>query len=130
MPNSTGAGVANYNEGVGHGAFIAPFQTAGNVILESFDPHTGSKVIEQDNQIGAPRKQALVQTWITATATAAIEVTEGTNPVTAPKVVQIGDTFGPDPFENLKWVVNDNGRTYQAGSYWKQSLMLRALYNQ
>ena len=63
---------AFYNEGVGHGAFIANMSIAGNIILEDFSVDSPSRDIEQMNQIGAPRKQASVVGFVTATATAAI----------------------------------------------------------
>lgn len=130
MPNNPGPTVANYNEGVGHGGFIATLANAKNIYIESFNVNHPSKKIQQHNQIGAPRKQAFVADFITATATAAIEVTEGSNPVTAPVIVLIGDTFGPDPVEGLNWVVESTGETFQQGDYWKANLNLSARYNQ
>lgn len=128
MPNTGGEQTAFYNDGgVGHGGFVAVFATAGNVILDPFNPKYPSMTIEQGNQIGAPLKQASVSKFDTATATAQIPVDNtGNNPT----FIQKGDTFtAPANFGGDKWYVDDVGETFAAGQFWKAELSLRKSYN-
>lgn len=119
LPNS--AQLAFYLEGMGHGAFIAAFATAGNIIITDFAINTPSTVIEQKNQIGAPLKQAGITGFVTWTATAQTLVTQGTNPVTNPVIIKQGDEF-TEPYENRICWVAEVDETYRAGEFWTQSI--------
>ena len=51
MPVTGGQQTAFFQDGgVGHGAFVATFNTAGFVELEDFSPEFPSKIIAQGNQ--------------------------------------------------------------------------------
>lgn len=128
MPNTGGNQTSFFNDGgVGHGAFVADFYTAGNVILESFSPKYGAKDIEQGNQIGAPLKQLSIRTFDTATASAQMPVDSTGN---TPTIVQQGDYFtAPAAYGGDEWYVSNADNTYAAGAYWKQELTLRKIYN-
>lgn len=111
--------------GMGHGAFIATFSTAGAVTVENFAYDLSSKTITQENQIGAPSKQASVASWDTATCTAQTPISGGN----ATLIVR-GETFTASAnYGGLKWYVESIGATYRAGDYWKQELRLRRDYN-
>lgn len=128
MPNTGGEQTAFFNDGgVGHGAFVATFATAGVVLLENFDPKYPSMTIEQGNQIGAPLKQASISKFNTASATAQIPVdTTGNNPT----FIGRGDHFvAPAEFGGAEWYVDDVGETFASGQYWKAALSLRMVYN-
>ncbi len=120
---------AFYNEGVGHGGFVAAMSASGNVIIEDFSVDDPSKKINQTNQIGAPRKAAGIEDFMTGTATAAIEVSEGGNPVTNPIIVEKGETF-TDPFYGFHWWVEKVGGAFRAGDFWKQTITFQRRYNQ
>jgi hypothetical protein len=119
MPNSQQA--AFYNEGMGHGAFIAQCTFSGLVVLADFSIETPARVIEQTNQIGAPLKQAAVTGFVTWTATAQTPVTEGTNPVTNPVIIQQGEAF-VEPFRGRTCWVAQIGEVYRAGEFWMQNI--------
>lgn len=128
MPNTGGEQTSFFNDGgVGHGGFVANFQTAGAVILDPFSPKDPSTTIEQGNQIGAPLKQASVSKYKTATATAQIPVDNtGNNPTFILK----GDYFtAPNNYGGESWYVDDVGETFAAGQFWKAELSLRKIYN-
>ena len=128
MPSTGGAQTSFFNDGgVGHGAFVATFYTAGAVILESFSPKKSATNIEQKNQIGAPLKQASVVNFDTASATAQMPVDNTGN---APTIISRGDYFtAPNAYGGQSWYVDDTSDTYAAGAYWKQELTLRRIYN-
>jgi hypothetical protein len=119
--------VAFYNEGVGHGGFIAQFSVSGFVIITDYSFNNPSKVIEQANQIGAPLKQAAVSTFATWTATAQTPVQAGTNPVSNPVIVQRGETFKDNLNRNC-WVAEVD-ETYRAGEFWMQNIRGRQVLN-
>jgi len=128
MPSTGGNQTSFFNDGgVGHGAFVATFATAGQVILESFSPKYPATTIEQKNQIGAPLKQASIRNFDTASATAQMPVDNtGNNPT----IIGDGDYFtAPATYGGDDWYVEDTGNTYAAGAYWKQELTLRKIYN-
>jgi hypothetical protein len=128
MPNTGGNQTAFFNDGgVGHGGFVANFNTAGQVILDPFSPKYPSKTIAQGNQIGAPLKQASVNEFPTATATAQIPVDNtGNNPT----FIVNGDYFiAPANYGGGKWYVDDVGETFQSGQFWKAELNLRLAIN-
>jgi hypothetical protein len=113
--------------GVGHGGFVAAFVVAGNVILDPFTRERPAKTIPVPNQIGAPRKQASVRDFRTATATAQIEVDDAGN---TPVFVQEGDTFvAPANFGGEKWYVESASDAHRSGDFWKSELRLRKVYN-
>ena len=128
MPSTGGNQTSFFNDGgVGHGAFVANFSVAGQVVLESFNPKYGAKTIEQSNQIGAPLKQASVRTFDTATGAAQMPVDNTGN---TPTIILRGDYFtAPNAYGGDQWYVEDAGNAYQAGAYWKQELTLRKIYN-
>lgn len=111
--------------GMGHGSFIATFTTAGSVLLENFTIDRPGKTITQENQIGAPLKQASVATWETATATAQTPVSGGNG-----TFIARGDTFtAAANYGGDKWYVEGVSAPFRAGDYWKQELRLRRDYN-
>lgn len=119
---------AFYNDGgVGHGAFVATFSTAGSVVLESFVVSRPAKTIAQGNQIGAPLKQASVNDFVTATATAQVPVdSSGNNPTP----ITQGETFtAPANYGGESFYVETTSDAYRVGDYWKQDLNLRKKYN-
>lgn len=115
-----------YNEGLGHGAFVASFQTAGNVILEDFTKELPSAhKIMQSDQIGAPLKWAGISGFVSATATAQLPVTAGT-------VTEIlrGDRFtAPAAQGGGVFIVTDAGESFRVGDYWKANLQLMLQVN-
>ena len=117
---------AFFNEGVGHGAFVANFASAGAVILENFSRETPEgHAILQSNQIGAPLKSAAVAGFITATATAQLNVIAG---VAQP--IPQGDTFtAPATHRGGSFYVTSVGESYAVGEYWKANIQLRLRYN-
>lgn len=128
MPNTGGQQTAFFNDGgVGHGGFVAVFAVAGSVIIDPFSPKFPSTTIEQGNQIGAPLKQASVQKFPTASATAQIPVDNtGNNPT----FILLGDYFiAPANYGGGKWYVDDVGETFQSGQFWKAELSLRLAIN-
>ncbi len=128
MPNTGGEQTSFFNDGgVGHGGFVANFNTAGDVIIDPFSPKFPSTTIEQGNQVGAPLKQASVSKFATASATAQIPVDNtGNNPTFIVK----GDYFtAPSNYGGGTWYVDDVGETYQSGQFWKAELGLRLIYN-
>lgn len=128
MPSTGGNQTSFFNDGgVGHGAFVANFSVAGEVVLESFAPKQPATTIEQGNQISAPLKQASVRKFGTASATAQMPVDNTGN---IPTIIQQGDYFtAPAAYGGDEWYVEDTGDTYAAGAYWKQELTLRKIYN-
>lgn len=115
-----------YNEGVGHGAFVATFSTAGTVILENFSRERAeSHRINQSDAIGAPLKWAGVAGFVTGSATAQL-------PVVAGNVIEIlpGDQFtAPTAVGGGTFVVTSAGEAFAVGDYWKASLQLQLRYN-
>jgi hypothetical protein len=128
MPVTGGQQTAFYNDGgVGHGGFVANFQTAGAVIINPFNPKYPSKTIEQTNQIGAPLKQASVVGFDTATGTCQIPVDNtGNNPT----FIQRGDYFiAPANYGGEWWYADDIGNTFQDGQFWKAEVNFRKIIN-
>lgn len=128
MPVTGGNQTSFFNDGgVGHGAFVAQFATAGAVVIESFSPDYAAKTIEQGNQIGAPLKQASIRNFDTASATAQIPVDNSGNNAT---LIGQGDYFtAAAAYGGDEWYVETLKPAYQAGSCWKVELSLRKIYN-
>jgi hypothetical protein len=114
---------AFYNEGVGHGAFVAAISTAGNTILEDFMVDDPGKKINQGNQIGAPLKAAGVSDFVTFTATAQTQLLLG-NPILLLK----GETF-VDPYYGFTWWIDKVSPAFRVGEYWKQNISGQRVYN-
>lgn len=115
-----------YNEGVGHGGFVATYTTAGSVVMESFNrDRPSSHVINVPTAIGAPSKWAGVSGFETASGTAQLPVTAGT--VT---LIGLGDDFtAPSTHGGGSWVVINVGAAFQMGDYWKAAVTLQKKYN-
>lgn len=112
-----------YNNGVGHGAFIADFDTAGEVTLESFNPDFPSAhIIDVPTAIGANQdKWAGVSGGPTASAVAQLPVAGGT--VT---MLTLGDTFtAPATHGGLTWAIVGHSPAFQIGDYWKANISLK-----
>ena len=128
MPVTGGQQTAFLNDGgVGHGAFVAQFASAGFVILEDFNPDVPSTKIRQKNQIGAPLKQAVVADFADATAVAQIPVDNtGNNPT----FIVNGDYFtAPGNYGGGRWGVTKVSDTFRAGEYWKANIDLTLAIN-
>lgn len=115
-----------YNEGLGHGAFVAMFQSAGNVILENFSRDRAiAHDIQQNDQIGAPLKFAGVAGPVTGSITAQLNVVGG---VTQP--ILLGDRFtAPATHGGGVWIVMSAGEQYAVGDYWKATLQIKQQQN-
>lgn len=115
-----------YNEGLGQGAFVAGFQTAGNVILENFTRDRSlAHDIQQNDQFGGPLKFAGVAGPVTGSITAQLNVVAG---VVQP--IPQGDRFtAPATHGNGVWIVMSVGETYAAGDYWKATLQIKQQQN-
>jgi len=128
MPVTGGQQTAFFQDGgVGHGAFVATFNTAGFVELEDFSPEFPSKIIAQGNHIGAPLKQCGVQEFQNASCVAQIPVDNtGNNPT----FILLGDYFtAPNNYGGGRWWVAEVGDTFRAGEYWKANVKLRLAVN-
>lgn len=114
-----------YNEGVGHGGFVATFTVAGSVVVESFNPsQSSSHIIQQSNQIGAPLKWAGVSGFATASATVQLPVANG-----AAVLIALGDDFtAPSSHGGGSWVVTERSEAFAVGDYWKSNLTLNKKY--
>jgi hypothetical protein len=119
---ATSEQTAFYNEGVGHGAFIANISAAGNVILEDFMVTDPSKKILQSNQIGAPIKAAGVSDFVTFSAVAQCPLNAG-NPV----IILKGETFA-DPYYGFTWWIEEVSPAFRVGEYWKQNIKGQRVY--
>ena len=113
---------AFYNEGVGHGPFVANISVAGNIILDDFMVTDPSKKINQGNQIGAPMKAAGISDFMTFSATAQTQLNVG-NPILLAK----GETF-TDPYYNYTWWIEEVSPTFRVGEYWKQNIKGQRVY--
>lgn len=115
-----------YDEGVGHGGFVAAFATAGNVVLESFNPDEPSAhIIQKGDEIGAPSKWAGVVGFQVASALAQLPVVAG-----VVVRVRVGDSFiAPNSHGGGTWVVTSVSAAFQVGDYWKVNLGLNLRYN-
>lgn len=111
-----------YNEGVGHGGFVATFTTAGSIVVESLNKDKPSAhVINQSDDIGAPLKWAGVAGFQGASATVQLPVTGGT--VTE---ITLGDDFtAPSTHGGGSYVVIGVSESFQVGDYWKANLTLQ-----
>lgn len=112
-----------YNNGVGHGAFVATFGTAGSVTLENFNVDVpSSHIIDVPTSIGAAQdKWAGVSGGKTASALAQLPVTAGT--VT---LIALGDSFtAPSTHGGLTWIVIGASSAFQVGDYWKANISLK-----
>lgn len=114
---------AFYNEGVGHGSFVATVSIAGAVILDDFMVTDPSKKINQANQIGAPLKAAGVSDFMTFSATAQTPLNNLNNPVLLLK----GETFA-DPFYGFTWWIEEVSPAFRVGEYWKQNIKGQRVY--
>ena len=118
---------AYYNEGVGHGGFVATFTTAGSVIVESFSKEKPSTVINQPDELGAPAKWSGVATFETASALVQLPVSG--SPL-VPTAIALGDKFtAPNTHGGGVWVVTSVSETFQQGDYFKANLGLQKQYN-
>lgn len=115
-----------YNEGVGHGGFVATFTTAGSVTIEGFTrDRPSSHVINVPTAIGAPSKWAGVSGFETASATAQLPVTAGT--VT---LLTLGDDMtAPSTHGGGSWVIIGVSAAFQLGDYWKANVTFQKKYN-
>lgn len=117
---------AYYNEGVGHGGFLATFATAGSIVVESLTKEKPSAhVINQGDQIGAPLKWAGVAGFETATAVVQLPTATagGTTTVTE---ISPGDSFtAPSTHGGGSYVVTNASEAFQVGDYWKANLTLQ-----
>lgn len=115
-------GAPYFNEGVGQGGFVGAFANAGNVIIESWDPHKpSSHIIDQPDQFGGPLKWAGVAGFQTCQAVAQLPFNGGVL-----TEIQLGDTVvAPADHGGGTWVVIDVGETYRAGDYHKANLGLK-----
>lgn len=114
-----------YNEGVGHGGFVATFATAGSVVIETFDKDLpSSNIIMQSDQRGAPTKWAGVSGFPSAVALAQLPVTGSGDAVQAVEIVQ-GDYFtAPATHGGGVWVVTGASEAFRVGDYFKSNLQL------
>jgi hypothetical protein len=110
-----------FNDGaVPHGGFIATFNTAGPVKIESFSPDLPGKTVNRPDTISSPNGWAGVNDQPTATATAQI-------PTSAGSAILLGDYFtAPAGVGGGKWVVTGKGGRFNMGDYWKEELRLQA----
>ena len=115
-----------FNEGVGHGAFVATLSVAGSVILENFNVEKPeAHGIMQSNQIGSPLKSASVSGFQSATCTAQLNVVAG-----VAQLIAQGETFtAPTTHGGGRYYIYAIGETYQVGEYWKANLQCRKRYN-
>ncbi len=115
-----------YNEGVGHGGFVAAFAGAGNVVIESFSrDNPSSHIINQPNQIGSPLKWTGVSGFETASCLAQMPVVAGV--VTR---IGLGDSFtAPASHGGGDYVVTNAGESFQSGDYWKANITVQRKYN-
>ena len=115
-----------YNEGVGHGGFVATFTTAGSVVVESLTKdRPSSHIINQPTQLGAPLKWAAVSGVKTASALVQLPVATGT--VTE---ITLGDDFtAPSTHGGGNYVVVGYSGAFQMGDYWKANLSLQLKVN-
>lgn len=113
---------AFYNEGVGHGGFVATFTTAGSIVVESLTKDKPSAhIINQSDSLGAPSKWAGVAGFQTASAVVQLPVTTGT--VTE---IVLGDDFtAPSTHGGGAYVVTNCSEAFQVGDYWKATLQLQ-----
>lgn len=122
--------ISYYNEGVGHGAFVATFATAGAVALEGFNvDRPSSHIINVPQPRGNPGKWAGVAGFVTASATAQLPC-NGVGDAVTPVLIQKGDSFtAPATHGGGVWIVTGSSEAYQLGDYWKANLQLQLKLN-
>jgi hypothetical protein len=103
-----------YNDnGIPHGGFIAVFNSAGFMKVESFSPEMPGKTINRPDEIGSPNGWAGVDDQETASATVQIPTFSGS-------ALTKGDFFiSSGALHSYKWVVVGLSERYQMGDYWK-----------
>lgn len=106
-----------YNDNnVPHGGFIANFNNAGFLKVESFRPSIPGKVINRPDEVGSPNGWAGVTDQETATGTVQI-------PTSAGNGVRLGDFFVDTVARHsYKWAVVGIDEEYESGNYWKSQV--------